>query len=408
MHYHYLIIGGGIAGVTAAETIRQHNPDARIAIVGDESHIIYSRVLLPHYLKRRISRANLFLRTAEDFTAKRIDLYQQETLVSIDTKHKDVSVENGKTFQYEKLLLVTGGKVKEWGKREDRDIVYRLQTLDDADRLSDAMASLKNPIVVGSSFISLEFLEIFLANKIVPTLLVRDSHFFGHLLEEQGGQLMHENFLRLGIKTDYDDMIASIERTSAGAEVVTMGLKKIQVDAIAAGVGIDRNMGYAKEAGIEVGEHGIRVNEYLETSSPDVFAAGDVAEFHDVISGMHRTVGNWTNAVLQGKRAALNMMGTREPFKNVPSYSITNLGFQITALGDTSNHEGSVMRLDKAQKQYERFFFKDNMLAGAVLINRFADKTHLANLIAGQRDAGQWRESLGSFSFDIHSISVVV
>ena len=109
MHYQYLIIGGGIAGVTAAETICQHNPDATIAIVGSEAHVIYSRVLLPAFLKKRIPRTALFLRTVEDFTAKKIALYQQETLISIDVKHKDVVLENGKTFQYDKLLLATGG-----------------------------------------------------------------------------------------------------------------------------------------------------------------------------------------------------------------------------------------------------------------------------------------------------------
>lgn len=408
MHYNYLIIGGGIAGVTAAETIRTHNLDASIGIVSLEPHVIYSRVLLPHFLKRRIPRANLFLRTSEDFTSKKIDLHQEETVVSIDPKHKDVTLENGKIFGYDKLLLATGGTVKEWGRPEDTDMVYRLQTLDDADRMSGALALIKRPLVVGSSFISLEFLEIFLANMIVPTLLVRDSHFFGHLIDAQGGELMHENFLRLGIAVDYGDTIAHIERKAdMEAEVTTKNSKKISADAIAVGVGIDRNMAYARESGFEVGEHGIRVNEYLETNHADVFAAGDIAEFYDVIARKHWIVGNWTSAVLQGKRAGLNMMGMREPFVSVPSYSITNLGFQITALGDTTHHEGAVVRTDKARKQYERFFFENDILIGAVLINRFADKTHLAKLIEQRTDMRQLRGELINNSFDIHSISVV-
>ena len=121
-HYDYLIIGGGIAGVTAAETIREHNSDVHIAIVGDEPHVLYSRVLLPYYLKRHIPRSKLFLRTATDFTNKKIDIHQSETLVSIDSKHKEVALENGKTFAYEKLLLATGGRVKDWGKPEDQHL----------------------------------------------------------------------------------------------------------------------------------------------------------------------------------------------------------------------------------------------------------------------------------------------
>ena len=407
MHYQYLIIGGGIAGVTAAETVRQHNPDATIAIVGSEAHVIYSRVLLPAFLKKRIPRTALFLRTVEDFTAKKIVLYQQETLISIDVKHKDVVLENGKTFQYDKLLLATGGNVKPWGKPEDQHIIYRLQTLDDADRLSEHIPTITNPLVVGASFISLELLEIFLANHIVPTLLVRDSHFFGSILEEQGGALMQQNFDHLGIKTHYHDTIATIEYKERGAEITTKTLKKMSCDAIGVGIGIDRDFGYAQSAGIDVGQHGILTNEYLETNQPDVFACGDVAEFYDGIADKQHTVGNWTNAVLQGKRAGLNMLGQREKFTYVPSYSITNLGFQITAVGDCSRHEGAIVRVDPVHKQYERFFFKEDVLAGAILINRFADKAHIAMLIENRTHISQWRKQLADMAFDIHAIKMV-
>ena len=406
-HYDYLIIGGGIAGVTAAETIREHDHNARIAIVEREPHVLYSRVLLPHYLKRHIGRPKLFLRTPEDFTNKKIDIHQEEAIKTIDSKHKDITLETGKTFQYEKLLLATGGRVKEWGRPEDKRIVYRLQTLDDADRLFEALPSIHNPLVVGSSFISLEFLEIFLANQIKPTLLVRDGHFFGNLLEQRGGALMNENFMRLGIQVDYDDTIAHIASTPNGTEIMTQNSKKISVDAIVVGIGVDRNVEYARSAGITVGEHGIVTNEFLETSEPDIFAAGDVAEYYDIMAGTSRCIGNWTNAVLQGKRAGLNMAGKREAFKSVPSYSITNLGFQITALGDTVNHDSAIVRMNDEHKQYERFFFKGNTLAGAVLINRFRDKTHLAKVIEHKIDIAPWRDRLADYSFDIHDIKVV-
>lgn len=409
-HYDYLIIGGGIAGVTAAETIREHTNDAHIALIGEEPHMLYSRVLLPAYLKNRISRSKLFLRSIQDFTEKKIDIHVGDRIVSIDAAHKDVTLESGKTFAYGKLLLATGGRVKEWGKPEDQTYTYRLQTLDDADRLFVALPSLHNPLVIGSSFISLEFLEIFLANKITPKLLVRDKHFFGNLIEEQGGKLMHENFLRLGIQTDYNDTVARIDMASGVLEnrgVTTKRLNAISADAIAVGIGIERNVEYAKKSGIEIGKQGIKTNEFLETNIPDVFAAGDAGEYYDRITKSHVGVGNWTSAVLQGKRAGLAMVGIQQAFVRVPSYSITNLGFQITALGDTTHAEDTVVRIDSARKQYERFFFRDNMLAGAVLINRFADKAYLSKLIEGQVDIAQWRDQLSNNSFDIHTIPVI-
>ncbi len=406
-HYDYLIIGGGIAGITAAETIRAEDTSAHIAIISEESHVLYSRVLLPYYLKRHIPRSKLFLRTLKHFTEKKIDLHQSATVQSIDAQHKDVMLADGKTIGYGKLLIATGGRVKDWGKPEDKEMLYRLQTLDDADRLADKLETIKNPLVIGSSFISLEFLEIFLANHITPMLLVQGKHFFGHLLEEEGGALMQENFDRLGIQTDYEDTIANIITTPKGTEIKTKNFKKFPTDAVAVGIGIDRNLECAKDAGFAIGKQGIKVNEYLETADPSVFAAGDVAEYYDIISGNERAVGNWTHAVLQGKRAGLNMLGQREPFRSVPSYSITNLGFQITALGDTADYDDSAMRIDKDAKQYERFFLKGGILVGAALINRFRDKNHIAQLIENRVAMASWRDQLPFFTFDIRTIPVV-
>jgi len=192
-------------------------------------------------------------------------------------------------------------------------------------------------------------------------------------------------------------MHARIMTTKSGLEFL--------VDAFAVGVGIRRQLAFLKDSEIEVGSGGIRTNEFLETNKEDVYAAGDVAEFYDVSFGIHHIIGNWTNAVLQGKRAGLNMTGERIAFKNIPSYSITNLGLQITSLGLCSNTLETIVRIDDATRQYERFFIQNGVLVGAVLINRFGDKTHLTQLIEKKVSIEPYREELQSFQFDIHTIA---
>ena len=425
MEYRYLIIGGGIAGVTAAETIREKDALASIAIISDESEILYSRVLLPSYLKKRIRREQVFLRRPAEFTGLRIDLRMNEQVARIDTKHRDVIFENGLAVGYEKLLLATGGRVIPWDGPGDQDLIFRLHTLEDADRLDQALDRIRQPVVVGASFITLEFLDIFTMRGIPPALVVRDKHFFSRFVEDQGGQIFHDNFERHGIKTIYNDMLAEVrpapdtileyakespqigENQRARINILTRGLAELPCDAIALGIGIERSRGYLEGSDIEQGEKGIRTNEYLETSVPGIFAAGDVAEFFDVIYGQHRIVGNWTNAVLQGKRAALNMLGERQEFRAVAGYSITNLGFQITVLGWCDDPRDSIVRVEWGKKQYERLFFREGALVGAVLINKFADRTHLAKLIESRIILEPWRESLGDMKFDIHQIPVI-
>lgn len=404
--YDYLIIGGGIAGVTAAETIREKDASATIGILSDEPYLLYSRVLLPHYLKKRIRREQLFLRKAEDFTKNKIDLRLGEKVLSVNSGRHEAVLANGSAIGYQKLLIASGGRARPWGRPEDAAFIYRLQTLDDADRLRAALADIKIPLVIGGSFISLEFLEIFVLNGVPPTLLFRDAHFFGKLLDGEGGDILRNNFERHGIRVQSQDVAKEIVARAGQSQVFTEALHAIQFDAIALGVGIERNMEFLQGSGIEIGEKGVRTDEFLATNAEGVFAAGDIAEFYDVIAGRHKVLGNWTSAFLQGKRAGLNMLGERVQFKNVSGYSITNLGFQITALGDCEEGLETISRAEGVKNQYERFFMKGGMLKGAVLINSFQDKPHLTRLIEQEVNMEPYRQQLQDFKFDIREIAV--
>ena len=406
-HYDYLIIGSGIAGVTAAETIREKNSSASIGIVSNEPHLLYSRVLIPSFLKHKISREQLFLRRAEDFTVKSIDLHLGQTVASIDPKFRAVKLESGLTFRFRKLLISSGGRVKSWGKKEDEDVIYRLQTIDDADRLNSALGRLRQPLVIGSSFIALEFLEIFFLNNIAASLLSRDTYFFSKIFDSQGGELMQNNFQRHGIRTIFGDSAQEVRHTEKELSVTTERKEEIKCDALSIGIGLDRNIEFLEGSGIELGEKGVRTDEFLQTNFKDIYAAGDAAEYFDTITGRLGITANWTSAFLQGKCAGLNMVSTPEPFKNVPAYSITNLGFQITAIGECNRELETMVRLDKPNDQYEQLFIREGTVAGAALINRFQDRPHLAKLIETKTPIGPYLDKLQSFEFDIRSIPML-
>ncbi len=403
--YDYLIIGGGIAGVTAAETIREEDPTGSIGIISSESHLLYSRVLLPSYLKKRIKREQVFLRTARDFTKRRIDLYLGKETVSLNTGRKEITAEEDEILGYRKLLISSGGRVNQWHFSNGAELIHRLQTLDNADRLASSLDVIRNPIVVGSSFIALEFIEIFLLNGITPRVLAQEPWFFGRMLDADGGGLLAENFERHGVRLFFGDQITAVEKKEKELAVSARHSGELSADALAIGIGIERNTGFIKDSGVELGEKGgVRTNEFLETSVPSIFVAGDVAEYYDIVTGRQQLVGNWTNAVLQGKRAGLNMAGRREAFVNVPSYAITNLDFQITALGECDNRIEAISRINPETRQYERFFMRGGVLVGAFLINSFKDKPHLTTLINSHTPIDMYRERLNDPQFDIHSI----
>lgn len=403
--YDYLIIGGGIAGVTAAETIREHAKDASIGIFSDEPHSLYSRVLLPSYLKRRISREQVFLRTVDDFTKKRIDLRLGQEVKFVDVNRKEIGV-GGATVGYDKLLVASGGKAAAWGSEEEQRFLYRLQTIDDADRIARACATLKRPVVIGSSFIGLEFLEIFSACGITPQLLTRDTHVFQQFFDPAGGEILFNNFYSHGIAMQFNDEISEMVVRGDSLILNTKGLRRIECDGVALGIGVERSIEFLKSSGLPLGDRGVKTNEFLETEKEGVYAAGDVAEFYDLVREKHHVEGNWTNAFLQGKRAGLNMLGMRGAFQSVSSYSISNFGYQITVLGDCTDSGDTVIRADPASARYERLFLKNGRIVGAALINQFQDKPHITRLIMSRTPVEPYRDAFRSAAFDIRNIGI--
>lgn len=408
MFYKYLIIGGGIAGVTAAETIHAHDAKNSIAIVSDEPHLLYSRVLLPSYLKKKISREKVFLRSLGDFESKNIMLFLGERVMKIDATRKEVFLASGRTIFFEKLCIASGGTPEPWGMAgaESKKGVFHLQTIDDADAMLAALPEMREALVIGGGFIALEFLEFFFTHQIPATLLCRNQNFFGSALDGDGIELIHGNFEKHKINFMFGDETVEVLGSSAVEGVVTKQRVKISANVIGLGIGLGRRMEFLDGSGIEKGAAGIKTNEYLETNVGDVFAAGDVAEFYDAIIGKQHVHGTWTNAFLQGGIAGLNMLGQKKPFRKVPSYSLANLGLHITFLGETKPLDGAetVSRVNSTMSMYERFFIKEDRIIGAVLINMFPDKAIIAKLIEDRVSVAPFKEKLSRMDFDLRSV----
>ncbi len=182
----------------------------------------------------------------------------------------------------------------------------------------------------------------------------------------------------------------------------------LEGDVVGVGIGLKLtdDIALGRSVGVPTGR-GMRHNEFLETATPGIFAAGDIAEYFDVILGGYHKHGNWTNAFLQWRIAVQNMLG-REPavFRSVPFYSITNLGLHITFLGEAESAEDieTVSRMDPVARRYERFFLREGKLVGAVLINMFHDKPALTELIEKKIPITYARSDLADMSFEVKTL----
>lgn len=413
--YDYVIIGSGIAGVSAAEAIREHDHTGTIAIISDEPHILYSRVLLPSLLKKKIARERVFLRTRDAFEKKRIALLLGEKALSVNADAYEVALASGLRLRWRKLLVATGGKPRHWGGAENQLLSgqlqkhgYRLQTIDDADRLAADLPRLREPAVIGSSFIALEFLDIFVTRGLRPRLICRGPHLFSSILDEDGGALLAHGFALRGVICHFDDSITHIAEQENALVVETAKRASFRADALAMGIGIERAVGFLDGSGIILGKTGVLTNEFLETNIPGAYAAGDVAETYDPARNTHYARGNWTNAALQGAAAGMNMAGRRTAFTAVPSYSIMALGMRIAVIGACDGASDIITRTDAAHLRYGRFFIRDGALAGAALINYSDLRPYLTEMIAHKTPVDGYRRMLTDPTFDIRTVPLII
>lgn len=402
--YDYVIIGGGIAGVVAAETIRARDHEGSIALVSGESLPLYSRVMLPSYVRGSLNRAQVFLRGIVDYEKKGIALFLSHEVVGVNLERREVHTNTGKIFTYRALLISTGGAPKRWRvEGGDHPLVYRLQTIEDADRLSEILrqsSSLpagqagQDALVIGCGFIGLEFIESFITYGVRPLIIMSENYAFERFVGPEGGRLLEDQWQRAGAEIMHRTTVGALHSFEDGVVALTTEGQGYHGAFAGVGIGIERNINVFTGIGLDV-KDGIVTNEFLETNNPGVFAAGDVAEYYDLIFKKHRLGGNWTNAYLQGSVAGENMArflrGERNDyraFRKVSSYSITHMGTHLAFLGEC---EQDATRAEEQfipeKRAYQQLFFDGARLIGASLINHPKDIPALMARISESRGA---------------------
>ncbi|MFA4845650.1 MAG: FAD-dependent oxidoreductase [Patescibacteria group bacterium] len=389
----YVITGGGVAGTTAAEELRKRDASAEIILVSEEHHPLYSRVLLPHYLKGKVPRERVFLKKESWYGEHQIEWLTGIVCEHLDTRNKFVGLSDGRELPYDKLLIATGGQVRPI----DHDVrgVSYLRTLDDADHLVQLLAeqpAISRAGIFGGGFIACEYLNIFAHFQMPTALFHRGAYFWTRSLEPSAGALIHKHLLEHGVELHANTQITQLHGEKSGLKAgsgsagdltgIVTAHGEHAVNLLGVGIGIEPDFSWLQEAGVETGV-GVRANAFLETNVPDVYTAGDIAEFFDPIVERHIQAGNWMNAMSQGRTVGKSMSGERTEFRLVSSYATNALGLEIIFVGDVervaveqvhivgSVEEGSITQL----------FERAGRVVGGVMIGRNQDRTLITKAI---------------------------
>jgi 3-phenylpropionate/trans-cinnamate dioxygenase ferredoxin reductase subunit len=368
----YVVLGNGIAGQTCAEDLRKADADASIVIIAAERHPLYNRVALPRYLRGQVRREKVFMRTVEQYAAQNLEVHFETWATDVDLREKVVHTNRGQDFQYDAILIATGGRPKPppWPGSSEVTTCLGFQTLDDTDEIIEKADASERVLVMGGSFIGYELAEgVSYRRKAAVTWIMRGPWFLRYVLDEEGGRLCRQMGEEQGVQFITSDEVQKFSRNNGRFIAETVNGEKVEFDVLTYGVGLD----YYTEpvrTGLEL-KNGIVTDSKLRTSAPDAYAAGDIAVFYDLMVERHNQMGTWDNAEAHGKVAARNMAGADEDFFDVPTYTTTMFGSTLAVMGVTPDVQPgleSVRTFSFEEKFYRKLFFKDDRLVGAIMI----------------------------------------
>ncbi len=405
--YKYLIIGGGIAGTTAAETIRAKDADGSIAIITDEPYPLYSRVMLskPSFLLDRTGKTNIWLKTTDWYEKNRIELMSGKSATALDAKAKILTV-GGEAIGYEKLLLAIGSRARKWAvPGADKKGVCYLRTLDEAKEIAAQMRTAKHAVVIGSSCVAFEAIDNLRAAGSEVTEVMLEKYFWEPMLDEEGGRIVEKAFTNAGVKIVRQSEVGEVLGGAEVEGILTKSGERIDCDMILCGIGVIYPLDFVKTAGVRT-NRGIVVNEFMETSASDVWAAGDVAECNDIVLKEQCIAGNWMSAREQGRVAALNMTGAKQPFKLVSFYTSHGFGLNVAFGGDIRllPERTAVSRGSAESGSHTRLILRGGKIVGVSMVNRIFELGTIVKLIESQADVSAKQKELADPEFDLKQL----
>jgi NADPH-dependent 2,4-dienoyl-CoA reductase/sulfur reductase-like enzyme len=388
--FKYLILGGGmVAGYAAKELVARGVKPGELAIVSSDGAPPYERPpLSKDFLAGETEEPQLFINPPSFYEDAGITVRLATVVDRVDSAERTLHTTSGEEFGYEKLLIATGAHARTLDvPGSDLYGVMSLRSLEDSRRLRDTYRRAKRAVVIGAGFIGMEVASVLSRQGIDTTMVFPEARVWERFFTPEMSAFFERYYEERGVSFARGEKIASIDGASQVEHVITQSGRSLPADIVVAGIGVVPVTDFLDGSGIAL-DDGVVVTEYLETNVANVWAAGDVARYRDVIFDKHRRVEHWDNAVEQGKHAAGLMLGERKPFVHVPYFFSDVFDLSYEFWGDTADADDVVYRGDVTSDSFSTWWLRDGVLVAAFLMNRPRDERKAASAwIEEQRQA---------------------
>jgi nitrite reductase (NADH) large subunit len=385
----YLIVGNGAAGTTAAEEIRKKDATGEITILSHEPVPFYSRIRLPEYMAREINEETLVIKKKKWYEDLKIRLELKTTVFKADAAKKVLTCMEGKTFPYDELLIASGShSFLPPLKGLEKKGVFSVRNVEDVRRILDYSGSVKEVVLIGGGLLGLECGNAIrkLGKKVTvveffPRLLPRQ-------LDEEGAMRLQALMEAMGFVFKLGAKTREIAGQDKVSGVLLEDGQELSAQMVLISAGVRPNMEMADYLGLEK-DKGIQVDERLQTSLDNVFAAGDVAEFKGMVYGI------WPAATDQGKVAGANMAGGSEVYQGTPmSNKLKVVGIDLASAGDIDPENKMESKIVRSETAYRKIVFDKDRIAGAIMLGDVKDFNKIVKMMADRADISALKDSL--------------
>ncbi len=396
---HYVIIGAGPAGVTAAETLRDRDPDAAITLIGDEPEPAYSRMAIPYLLAGDIGEEGTYLRRGDDHFEKLAIDRVQDRVTAIDGAGRRLDLASGGSIDFDRLLLASGSEtVKPPVPGLDQPGVHHCWTLDDARHIMEQAREGSRVVLMGAGFIGSIIMEALARRGVALTVVEAGDRMVPRMMDQTAGNLIKQWCESRGVTVRTSTRITAVNPGGGDARFLLDCDRgdALPADLLVVATGVRPRLDYLEGSGIDT-DTGVLVDEHLQTSVPGIYAAGDVCQGADWSGGGRSVRAIQPVAVETGRLAAINMSGGQARHQGSMDMNVLDaLGLISTSYGQWMGVEGgdSAELLDEGGYRYIKLQFDDDRLVGAITLGRTEQVGVLRGLIQGRVRLGPWKARL--------------
>jgi NADPH-dependent 2,4-dienoyl-CoA reductase/sulfur reductase-like enzyme len=368
----FVILGGGmVAGYAAKQLAEMGLPSGELAIISADDEIPYERPPLSKgFLAGKETEESIRINSDPFYRERGIEIRLKTKVTAVDTERRALSLEGGGAFSFDRLIVATGARPRTFGVQGARlSGIHYLRSLDDSSQIRHKAEGAKRAVVVGGGFIGMEVAAVLAQKGLDVTMVLRQDRIWKRFFTPRMSEYFEGYYTARGVRFAKTAEVQEFRGSASVESVVLVNGQIVPCEMVVAGIGVQPVTEVLAGSGIAV-DNGVAVDEYLETNRPGVLAAGDVANYQDVLFGKRRRVEHWDNAVSQGQHCARALMGERAPFRHVPYFFSDVFDLSYEFWGDPAGADEVVHPGDVPAGSFSVWWLSGGVVVAAFTMNR--------------------------------------